>query len=130
MNYSPWGHKESDTTEQVTHTHTHTHKDVHVNLWYITLCDKRDFVDENRNFEIDYSGNRSWVNTRIFVKGSRKVRVRKDHVMIETERERKCDDENRGQMMWVHEPRNGEPLEAGKDKETYSKETIEGTKPW
>ena len=23
--YSPWGHKESDTTEQHTHTHTHTH---------------------------------------------------------------------------------------------------------
>ena len=24
-NYSPWGHKESDTTERLTHTHTHTH---------------------------------------------------------------------------------------------------------
>ena len=24
--YSPWGHKELDTTEQHTHTHTHTHK--------------------------------------------------------------------------------------------------------
>ena len=23
--YSPWGHKESDTTEPLTHTHTHTH---------------------------------------------------------------------------------------------------------
>ena len=23
--YSPWGCKESDTTEQITHTHTHTH---------------------------------------------------------------------------------------------------------
>ena len=23
--YSPWGHKESDTTEGLTHTHTHTH---------------------------------------------------------------------------------------------------------
>ena len=23
--YNPWGHKESDTTEQPTHTHTHTH---------------------------------------------------------------------------------------------------------
>ena len=22
--YSPWGHKESDTTERLTHTHTHT----------------------------------------------------------------------------------------------------------
>ena len=22
---SPWGHKESDMTEQLTHTHTHTH---------------------------------------------------------------------------------------------------------
>ena len=23
--YSPWGHKESDMTELLTHTHTHTH---------------------------------------------------------------------------------------------------------
>ena len=26
VGYSPWGHKELDTTEQLTHTHTHTHK--------------------------------------------------------------------------------------------------------
>ena len=25
MNYSPWGCKKSDITEQLTHTHTHTH---------------------------------------------------------------------------------------------------------
>ena len=25
MGYSPWGRKESDTTERLTHTHTHTH---------------------------------------------------------------------------------------------------------
>ena len=25
LGYSPWGHKESDMTEQCTHTHTHTH---------------------------------------------------------------------------------------------------------
>ena len=25
MGYSPWGHKESDMTKQLTHTHTHTH---------------------------------------------------------------------------------------------------------
>ena len=25
MGYSLWGHKESDTTEPLTHTHTHTH---------------------------------------------------------------------------------------------------------
>ena len=25
VGYSPWGRKESDTTEQLTHTHTHTH---------------------------------------------------------------------------------------------------------
>ena len=25
VGYSPWGCKESDTTEQLTHTHTHTH---------------------------------------------------------------------------------------------------------
>ena len=27
--YSPWGHKESDTTEQLSHTHTHTFTYVH-----------------------------------------------------------------------------------------------------
>ena len=42
VSYSPWDHKESDTTEQLTQTQT---KDVHVNLWYVTLCDKRNFVD-------------------------------------------------------------------------------------
>ena len=26
MDYSPWDHKESDTTDRLTHTHTHTHK--------------------------------------------------------------------------------------------------------
>ena len=25
MGYSPWDHKESDTTERLAHTHTHTH---------------------------------------------------------------------------------------------------------
>ena len=25
VGYRPWGHKETDTTERVTHTHTHTH---------------------------------------------------------------------------------------------------------
>ena len=25
VGYSPWGHKELDMTEQLTHTHTHTH---------------------------------------------------------------------------------------------------------
>ena len=27
--YSPWGPKELDTTEQITHTHTHTHTHMH-----------------------------------------------------------------------------------------------------
>ena len=26
VGYNPWGHKESDTTERLTHTHTHTQK--------------------------------------------------------------------------------------------------------
>ena len=26
VGYSPWGRKESDTTERLTHTHTHTHE--------------------------------------------------------------------------------------------------------
>ena len=26
---SPWGHKELDTTEQLTYTHTHTHTHTH-----------------------------------------------------------------------------------------------------
>ena len=29
MGCSPWGHKESGTTEQLTHTHTHTHTRVY-----------------------------------------------------------------------------------------------------
>ena len=28
VKYSPWGCKESDTTEQLTYTHTHTHKEI------------------------------------------------------------------------------------------------------
>ena len=30
---SPWGHKELDTTEQLTHTHTHTHMTVPTGSW-------------------------------------------------------------------------------------------------
>ena len=30
VGYSPWGHKESDMSEQLTHTHTHTHREVHI----------------------------------------------------------------------------------------------------
>ena len=29
MGYSLWSHKESDTTEQLTHTDTHTHTHTH-----------------------------------------------------------------------------------------------------
>ena len=29
VSYSPWGHKESDTTEQLTHTCAHTHTHTH-----------------------------------------------------------------------------------------------------
>ena len=39
--YSPWGHKESDMTEQLTHTHTQTHIDTHTHTHDITkgcLC--------------------------------------------------------------------------------------------
>ena len=32
MGYSPWGPKELDTTEQLTHTHTHTHTHKDCNL--------------------------------------------------------------------------------------------------
>ena len=30
VGYSPWGRKESDTTEQLTHTHTHTYTHTHM----------------------------------------------------------------------------------------------------
>ena len=33
--YSPWGHKESDTTEQHTHTHTHTRSNENIYLAFI-----------------------------------------------------------------------------------------------
>ena len=34
VGYSPWGHRESDMTEQITHacTRTHTHTHTHTNL--------------------------------------------------------------------------------------------------
>ena len=35
MCYSPWGHKELDTTKRLTHTHTHTH--THTLEFYIKL---------------------------------------------------------------------------------------------
>ena len=33
--HSPWGHKESDTTEQLTHKHTHTH--IYTMEYYSTI---------------------------------------------------------------------------------------------
>ena len=33
--YSPWGHKESDTTEWLTRAHTHTHTHIHTHWWSI-----------------------------------------------------------------------------------------------
>ena len=30
VGYSPWGRKESDTTERLTRTHTHTHTHTHI----------------------------------------------------------------------------------------------------
>ena len=36
--YSPWGHKESDTTEQLTHTHTKFHSTDVTYLLYPFLC--------------------------------------------------------------------------------------------
>ena len=37
LGYSPWGCKELDTTEQLTHTHTHTQEDLDLNLCLMTL---------------------------------------------------------------------------------------------
>ena len=37
LGYSPWGHKESDMTEQFTHTHTHTHTLLPYILWFWCL---------------------------------------------------------------------------------------------
>ena len=41
VGYSPWGCKESDVTEQLTHTHTHTHTHTRMKYgrpWLITSC--------------------------------------------------------------------------------------------
>ena len=54
--YSPWGHKESDTTEQLsayacTHTHTHTHPYEATSLnrmWKVFLPSKGSYVCLNR----------------------------------------------------------------------------------
>ena len=35
VGYSPWGHKGSDTTEQLTHTHKHTHTHTHTLLYHL-----------------------------------------------------------------------------------------------
>ena len=42
VGYSPWGCKESDMTEQLTHTHTYTH-----NLFYVgrLLLSSKHFID-------------------------------------------------------------------------------------
>ena len=32
VGHSPWGWKESDTTEQLTHIHTHTHTHIHIHI--------------------------------------------------------------------------------------------------
>ena len=40
VGYSPWGRKESDTTEQLTHTHTHTH------TRYMARLVHREYKDE------------------------------------------------------------------------------------
>ena len=56
--YSPWGHKESDTTEQLsayacTHTHTHTHTHPYEatslnRMWKVFLPSKGSYVCLNR----------------------------------------------------------------------------------
>ena len=39
VGYSPWSHKEVDTTDQITHTHTHTRVSVHLtHSWDMHLC--------------------------------------------------------------------------------------------
>ena len=38
VGYSLWGHKESDTTEQLTCTHTHTHTRVHASRELDPTC--------------------------------------------------------------------------------------------
>ena len=37
VGYRPWGHKESDTTERLTHTHTHTHTHRCLSAWFNAL---------------------------------------------------------------------------------------------
>ena len=42
MGYSPWGCKQSDMAEQLTHTHTHTHthRDLYINIYiHLYVCD-------------------------------------------------------------------------------------------
>ena len=34
MSYSPWGHKQPDMTERLTHTHIHTHTHTHTHKAY------------------------------------------------------------------------------------------------
>jgi len=36
VGYSPWGHKELDTTNRLTHTHTHTHTTAIISATHLT----------------------------------------------------------------------------------------------
>ena len=60
MGYSPWGRKESYTTEQLTHTHTHTHTQsqccfVVVIIVLAVLCSLNDsFLVENHTQAPDW----------------------------------------------------------------------------
>ena len=38
VGYSPWGHKKSDMTEQLTHTHAHTHAHAHTHIVDLQCC--------------------------------------------------------------------------------------------
>ena len=56
MKYSPWGHKESDTSERLTHTQTHTHtcKEIKEGMIAMSHQMKRNYIiepDENSGVE-------------------------------------------------------------------------------
>ena len=51
--YRPWGHKELDTTEWITHTHTHTHPFVVIILMW--LCDEHSDYPLEKEMAIHFS---------------------------------------------------------------------------
>ena len=60
--YRPWGHKELDTTEWITHTHTHTHTPLLLSYWCGSVMNI-----------LTIPWRRKWQSTSVFLPGKSQV---------------------------------------------------------